>query len=64
MLDKLQSQFFFFWRGGFFFIKGYYYTLKGALSGLRQFLAIGRPLKMMKNVFYFTSRAFFRFQDI
>ena len=31
--------------------------LKGALSGLRQFLAIEIPSKMMKNAFYFTSRA-------
>ena len=30
---------------------------KGALSGLRQFLATERPLKMMKNAFYFTSKA-------
>ena len=30
---------------------------KGALSGLRQFLATERPLKMMKNTFYFTSKA-------
>ena len=29
--------------------------LKGALSGLRQFLATESPLKMMKNAFYFTS---------
>ena len=32
---------------------------KGALSGLRQFLAAEGPLKMMKNVFYFTSKALF-----
>ena len=32
---------------------------KGALSGLRQFLAIESPLKMMKNAFYFTSKALF-----
>ena len=32
---------------------------KGALSGLRQFLATERPLKMMKNPFYFTSKAFY-----
>ena len=32
---------------------------KGALSGLRQFLAAGSPLKMMKNAFYFTSKALF-----
>ena len=35
--------------------------LKTALSGLRQFLAIEIPLKMMKNVFCFTSKAFFLF---
>ena len=28
--------------------------VKGALSGLKQFLAFERPLKMMKNTFYFT----------
>ena len=33
--------------------------LKTALSGLRQFLAIEIPLKMMKNAFYFTSKALF-----
>ena len=33
------------------------FTLKGALSGLRQFLATDSPLKMMKNAFYFTSRS-------
>ena len=33
--------------------------LKDALSGLRQFLATESPLKMMKNVFYFTSKALF-----
>ena len=32
---------------------------KGALSGLRQFLANKSPLKMMKNAFYFTSKAIF-----
>ena len=36
------------------------YTLrklrKGVLLGLRQFLATGSRLKMMKNVFYFTSK--------
>ena len=30
--------------------------MKGALSGLRQFLATKSPLKMMKNAFYFTSK--------
>ena len=34
-------------------------VLKGALSGLRQFLAIETALKMMKNAFYFTSKALF-----
>ena len=32
---------------------------KGALSSLRQFLATENPLKMMKNAFYFTSKALF-----
>ena len=30
---------------------------KGALSGLKQFLATESPIKMMKNAFYFTSKA-------
>ena len=30
---------------------------KGALAGLRQFLANESPLKMMKNAFYFTLKA-------
>ena len=32
-------------------------SLKGALSSLRSFLATESPFKMMKNVFYFTSKA-------
>ena len=32
---------------------------KGAFSGLRQFIATDSPLKMMKDVFYFTSKALF-----
>ena len=32
---------------------------KGTLSGLRKFLATGSPLKMLKNIFYFTSKALF-----
>ena len=32
-------------------------SLKGALSGLRQFLGTQSPLKMMKNAFYFASKA-------
>ena len=32
-------------------------VFKGALSGQRQFLATEIPLKMMKNDFYFTSKA-------
>ena len=32
-------------------------NIKGALSGLRQFLATESLLKRMKNVFYFTSKA-------
>ena len=33
------------------------FCIKGALSGLREFLATESPLKMMKNAFYFTSIA-------
>ena len=33
--------------------------LKGALSGLTQYLANESPLKMMKNTFYFTLKALF-----
>ena len=33
--------------------------VKGALSDPRKFLAIGSPLKIMKNAFYFTSNALF-----
>ena len=36
-----------------------YGVFKGALSGLRQFLATENPLKMMKSAFYFTSKALF-----
>ena len=34
-------------------------VIKGALSGLRQFLVTESPLKMMENAFYFTSKALF-----
>ena len=34
-------------------------SFKGVLSGLRQFLATESPLKMMKNAFYFISKALF-----
>ena len=33
--------------------------ITGALSGPRQFLATETPLKMMRNAFYFTSKALF-----
>ena len=36
-----------------------YFFLKGALSGLRQFLAIESSFKIMKNAFYFNSKALF-----
>ena len=36
-----------------------YMNVKGALSGLRQFLETESLLKMMKNAFYFTSKALF-----
>ena len=34
-------------------------NVKGALSGLRQFLTPENPLKRMKNAFYFTPKAIF-----
>ena len=42
-------------------IKALHYPpfLKRELSSLRQFLATGSPLKMMKNAFYFISKALF-----
>ena len=36
-----------------------YFNFKGALSGMRQFLATESALKMMKNTFYFTLKALF-----
>ena len=38
------------------------FFFKGALSGLRQFLAAENPLIMMKNAFYFTLEALFFFK--
>ena len=35
------------------------YFIKGTLSCLRPFLATERSLKMMKNTFYYTSKALF-----
>ena len=40
-------------------IDWYWRHLKGALSGLRQFLNNESPLKKMKNTFYFTLKALF-----
>ena len=40
-------------------VKALHRQLKGTLSGLRQFLATESPLKIMKNTFYFTSKALF-----
>ena len=37
----------------------FFSSIKGALLGLKQFLATESPLKMMKNAFYFTSIALF-----
>ena len=34
-------------------------SVKGALSGLKQFLSNENPLKMMKNAFYFILKALF-----
>ena len=38
--------------------------IKGTLSGLRQFLVIESPLKMMKNAFLLHLKSFFCSQDI
>ena len=35
------------------------FIVKGAVTGLRQFLETESPLKMMKNTFYFTSKTLF-----
>ena len=37
----------------------WFINFKGALSGLRQFLATESPLQMMESIFYFTLKAFF-----
>ena len=37
---------------------------KGTLTGLRQFLAIESPSKLMEKAFYFTLKNSFRCQDI
>ena len=36
-----------------------HFLFKGTLSGLKQFLAVESPLKMMKNTFYFILKALF-----
>ena len=40
-------------------INTHFFQFKGALSGLRQFLANESPLKMMKSDFYFIVKALF-----
>ena len=42
---------------GTLLVRGLNTLFKGALSGLRRFLATESPLKMIKNTFYFTSKA-------
>ena len=46
----------------FFVIPGEEGSIRGALSGLRQLLAIESPLKVMRNAFYFTSKVLFIFK--
>ena len=41
------------------YVEQMYENFKGALSGLRQFLAFESTLKMMKNAFYFLLKARF-----
>ena len=45
------------WTTGFLELTKW--DFKGALSGVRWFLATAGPLKMMKNGFYFTSKGLF-----
>ena len=40
------------------------FNFKGALSGLRQFMATESPLKMMKSLSFISSKNSFRSQDI
>ena len=53
------------WSSSFFVISfvtppiNFSLLFKGALSGLMQFLATESPLKIMKNAFYFNSKALF-----
>ena len=54
---------FFHFSGNLVYNEYFSFYFKGALSGLRQFLAIESPLKIMKIAFYFTSKAL-RSQDI
>ena len=44
--------------------KSMIYIIKGALSSLRQILAIESPLKMMKGYFLFHLKSSFSSQDI
>ena len=61
VLDKISPESYWesfikhFWKFGCFKSE----QVKGTLSGLRQFLVTESPLKMMKNAFYFTSKALF-----
>ena len=50
---------FFLFVNDFVHIKKVLINFKGALSGLRQFLANESPLKMMENTFYFILKALF-----
>ena len=51
------------WNTNLFCLTGWggtgWMCFKGALSGLRQYLSTESPLEMMKNAFYFTSKALF-----
>ena len=48
---KLVTHFHWYWQKYIYLI---FTLVKGALSGLRKFLAFESPLKMIKNAFYFT----------
>ena len=49
----------FYWQSNRLKNGGQYTEFKGALSGLRQFLATESPFEMLKNAFYSTLKALF-----
>ena len=54
----------FYWQSNRLKNGGQYTEFKGALSGLRQFLAAESPFEMIKKCFLFDLKSSFRSQDI